>query len=148
MHGRHHAGYALGECGRAETRGAGVARWKRVTDADDEAPPRERLPDGLVGTLDDLDHAELHAVVQYAQQRLAESHHSIAEDVRAEGGEDVVSIDDRGGYALVRKRQSMPDDPDSDAGFSSLYLVTHETDMDGERSLHWSYLGDMDGGGA
>lgn len=105
--------------------------------ADDEEATRDpRLPDGLAERLDALDVAELHAVVDYAEDRIDEERHPIAEDVRAEAGDDVVSIDDQGGYVLVEKRED---------GARSLYLVRHERGMDGETSLDWSFLRDLGG---
>lgn len=100
-----------------------------------------RLPDNLAERLDSLDVAALHAVIDYAEDRIGEERHPIAEDVRAEAGDVVVRIDDYGGYALVEKRT-----PDRDADVTSLYLVRHEREMDGEWSLDWSFLRDLEGG--
>lgn len=112
-----------------------------MTDEDDAAPRDPRLPDDLAERLDSLGVAELHAVVDYAENRLEADRHSIVEDIRAEAGDDVVRIDDQGGYALVEKRNA-----DRDAHVTSLYIVRHERGVDGEVSLDWSFLRDVEGG--
>lgn len=115
-----------------------------MTDRDDDPAPENQLPDAVVETLDGLGRSELHAVAEYAQERLDEMRRPIEEDIRAETGDEIASIDDRGGYALVRKYESSPDESDPNAEITSLYLVTHERVMGGDVSLHWSFLGDVD----
>ena len=120
-------------------------RWCGMTD--DGGIPDPQLPDDLIDRLDSLDVAALHAVVDYAEARLAAERSSIAEDVRAEAGDDVVRIDDQGGYAVVERRRATGADGEAGDGTTSLYLVRHERDLEGNVSLGWSFLRDAEAGG-
>ena len=103
---------------------------------------RQSLPDGLVEALDDLDGPALRAVRAHVEQRLDDLRPTLSEIVRSETGSEVVDITDSGPYALVRKYRS---GGGSGAGQRtlSLYRVAREKRLNGERRLHWSYLGDV-----
>lgn len=101
------------------------------------------LPDALVEILDTLDAPALRDVAAYVDRRIEESHTPLAERVLAAADGDVVDVDDRGSYTLVRKRLSGQAGPGADSGTVALYHVTWETPPDGEETLRWHYLGDV-----
>lgn len=97
----------------------------------------EQLPDQLVEALDALETPGLRAVRAYVDRRLASGQTPPVERVRAEADGEVLDVDDRGVYTLVRKR------PESDRETVSLYRVRLAEPLDGEEALHWSFLGDV-----
>lgn len=113
-----------------------------MTQPDDD--PEDRLPDDLAATIDSLDASAMRAVVEYAEARLDDGPHTLEEDIRTSDVKNVVSIDDRGAYALVKKREPATESDGDSAEITSLYLVRHERHLDGETALNWAYLGDVD----
>jgi len=114
-----------------------------MSDSDDGRPDTDRLPDGLVETLDDLEYRDLRTVYNYVEQRLEEAHPPINEQIREEAEGDVLAIEDEGVYTLVRMRTPDTGDSDGDSQPVSLYHVTQERHPDGEETLRWSFLGDV-----
>ena len=104
---------------------------------------RQNLPDALVEVLDDLDAPALRAVRAHVDQRLDDLRPTLREMIRSETGSEVVDITDSGPYALVRKYRSSGDGSDTGPQPLALYRVTREKRLNGERRLHWSYLGDV-----
>ena len=100
-------------------------------------------PDALVEILDNLDAPTLRTVLTHVEQRLDDLRPTLPEVIRSETGGEIVDITDSGPYTLVRKHP--PSGDSSDAGSQPLFLyrVKREKQLNGERSLHWSYLGDV-----
>lgn len=101
----------------------------------------DEVPAGLVAGLQDLDESELRAVIDYARARIDQLHPTVTDRIEEGPGEELLSVEDRGAYTEVVKRQPCP------AGCSDcphgpyLYHVTEERRSDGTTHLHWSYVG-------
>lgn len=106
---------------------------------DDPTPP-DALPEDLTERLDGLDLPALVAVREYAEDLLAAERPPMTEDVLEAAEGEVLGVDDRGPYALVRKRP--PTEAGGDAPVS-LYHVHRERYPDGEEDLHWSFVGEI-----
>jgi len=104
---------------------------------------RQGLPDALVEILDDLDVSTLHSVRTYLDQRIDDLRSTLPEMIRAETGSEIVDIIDRGPYTLVRKYPTSRDDSDTYPQPLFLYRVRREKRLNGEETLHWSFLGDV-----
>jgi len=63
--------------------------------------------------------------------------------IRSEIEGEIVDITDSGPYTLVRKYPSSRDGSDTGRQPLSLYRVKREKQLNGEETLHWSYLGDV-----
>lgn len=99
------------------------------------------VPEPLAEELASLDDAALRSAVSYGQALLADRSEPTA-GVEAAPGEEIVSIDDRGGYTLVAKRQPCADGCDGCPHGPYLYRVRAEPPTGDEtRTLHWSFLG-------
>ena len=110
----------------------------------DEGPtPPDRLSDDLVERLDALDIPDLEAVLSYVEQRIKSPRAPIEEEIMANTSGEILDVKDYGAYALVRKHLPAPDEPDANTDIVSLYHVSREKHLNGEESLHWSYLGDV-----
>lgn len=109
----------------------------------DGPPVPEQLPDSLIDHLDVLEAPELRAVHAYVERRLEECSTSIAKQILAEAAGEVVDIEDHEAYTLVRMHPPREEESDGDSQVISLYRVRRETQLDGEETLHWSYLGDV-----
>ncbi|WP_408959634.1 hypothetical protein [Natrinema sp. 74] len=114
-----------------------------MSDPVDEQSVPDQLPDSLVKELDTLGSAELRVVHEYVEQRLTESQQPIEEQILEDAEGEVLSIEDRGIYTLVRKRPPSQGDSERETRLVSLYQVTRERHPDGEETLHWSFLGDV-----
>lgn len=100
-------------------------------------------PDMLVETLDDLDAPTLRAVRTYVERRLDDVRPSLRELIRSEAEGEIVDIEDHGAYTLVRKYPPGQRNAEETSQPLSLYRVKREKQLDGEETLHWSYLGDV-----
>lgn len=107
----------------------------------ESAPAPDELPAGLVSEIQELDESELRAVIDYARSRISEIHPSVTDRLEEGPGEELITVENRGSYTEVVKRQSCPDGcPDCPHG-PFLYHVTDEQRPDGTSHLHWSYVG-------
>ena len=104
---------------------------------------RQNLPDALVDVLDDLDAPALRAVRAHVEQRLDDLRPTLREMIRSETENEIVDILDSRPYTLVRKHRSSGGGSGADPQPLALYRVTREKRLNGERRLHWSYLGDV-----
>ena len=104
---------------------------------------RQNLPDALVEVLDDLDAPALRAVRAHVEQRLDDLRPTLREMIRSETDSEIVEIVDSRPYTLVRKYRSSGGGSDTGPQPLALYRVTREKRLNGERRLHWSYLGDV-----
>ena len=104
---------------------------------------RQNLPDALVEVLDDLDAPALRAVRAHVEQRLDDLRPTLREMIRSETDSETVDILDSRPYTLVRKHRSSGGGSDTGPQPLALYRVTREKRLNGERRLHWSYLGDV-----
>ena len=104
---------------------------------------RQDLPDALVEVLDDLDAPALRAVRAHVEQRLDDLRPTLRETIRSETEGEIVEIVDSRPYTLVRKHRSSDGGSDTGPQPLALYRVTREKRLNGERRLHWSYLGDV-----
>ena len=104
---------------------------------------RQNLPDALVEILDDLDISTLRSVRTYLDQRIDDLRPTLPEMIRAETGGEIVDIRDRGPYTLVRKYPTSRDSSDTYPQPLFLYRVKREKRLNGEETLHWSFLGDV-----
>ncbi|MFC7058335.1 hypothetical protein [Halovenus salina] len=107
--------------------------------AEPEAP--SLLSPALVETLDNLDEAELRAVIDYATERQDFLHTAVADNIEPGTGEEIVSIEEQVGYTEVIKREPCDDGCDECPHGPFLYHVREETRPDGDTKLHWHYLG-------
>lgn len=105
--------------------------------------PPDCLPATLVDQLGALAVPELRAARAYIDDRIERRHPPIRERILSEAIGDVVGIEDRGAYALVRKRPPTRDERDGDPQLIALYHVTREKRPSGEETLHWAFLGDL-----
>ena len=104
---------------------------------------RQNLPDALVDVLDDLDAPALRAVRAHVEQRLNDLRPTLRETIRSETDGEPVDIVDSRPYTLVRKYRSSGGGSEAGPQPLALYRVTREKRLNGERRLHWSYLGDV-----
>ena len=104
---------------------------------------RQNLPDALVEILDDLDVSTLRSVRTYLDQRIDDLRPTLPEMIRAEAEGEIVDIRDRGPYTLVRKYPTSRDSSDTYPQPLFLYRVKREKRLNGEETLHWSFLGDV-----
>ena len=104
---------------------------------------RQNLPDALVDVLDDLDAPALRAVRAHVEQRLDDLRPTLRETIRSETEGEPVDIVARRPYTLVRKHRSSGGGSEAGPQPLALYRVTREKRLNGERRLHWSYLGDV-----
>ena len=104
---------------------------------------RQNLPGALVDVLDDLDAPALRAVRAHVEQRLDHLRPTLRETVRSETEGEIVDILDSKPYTLVRKYRSSGGGSEAGPQPLALYRVTREKRLNGERRLHWSYLGDV-----
>lgn len=100
-------------------------------------------PDRLVEILDELDAPTLRGVRSYAEQRLDDLRPPLEELIRSEADGEIVDIDDRGAYTLVRKCPPVGAESETTSRPLHLYRVKREERLDGEETLHWSYLGEV-----
>lgn len=106
---------------------------------------KQEPPDTLVEIIDDLDAPTLRTVRTHVEQRLDGLRPSLQEQIRSEANGEVVDIEDCRSYTLVRKCPPSSGTSKRDSRFLALYRVTRETELNGEESLSWSYLGDVTG---
>ena len=104
---------------------------------------RQNLPGALVEVLDDLDGPALRAVRAHVEQRLDDLRPTLREMIRSETDSEIVEIVDSRPYTLVRKYRSSGGGSEAGPRPLALYRVTREKRLNGERRLHWSYLGDV-----
>ena len=102
---------------------------------------RQDLPDALVEVLDDLDAPALRAVRAHVEQRLDDLRPTLREMIRSETEGETVDIVDRRPYTLVRTHRSWGGGSGTGPQPLALYRVRREKRLNGERRLHWSYLG-------
>lgn len=100
-------------------------------------------PDSLVELLNELDAPTLRAVRTYVDQRLDDLRPFLEEKIRSEANGEVVEILDRGAYTLARKYPPSRSNSGDTSQPLSLYRVKREKQLNGEETLHWSYLGDI-----
>lgn len=110
--------------------------------AEDPTPP-DNLPDALIQAIDSLGRSELKSTLSYIERRIDALRTPIEEEIKATAAGEVLTIENHGAYALVRKHPPNSDGPGVDTDRVSLYHVWREPQMDGTESLHWAYLGDV-----
>lgn len=103
----------------------------------------QKPPDILVEILNDLDAPSLRAVRTYVDQRLEDLRPSLQERIRSEANGEVVDITDCGAYTLVRTYRPSHGNYGRSSRPLSLYRVKRERRLNGEETLHWSFLGDV-----
>lgn len=114
--------------------------------ADAERPVApSTLPDDIVEAIDNLNEAQLRAVIDYAQDRMRFVHPSVTEQIEAREGEEIVRIEERNGYTEVVKRQPCAEGCTNCPHGPYLYHVNEEQRPDGSAHLHWTYLGRIQG---
>lgn len=114
-----------------------------MTSSNDESAPTNQLPDPLVKMINSLEPSQLRTVHQYVEQRLESIHPPIEEQIREEAVGDVLSIETDRIYTLVKMRSPSQGESNADSQPISLYHVTQERHPDGEETLHWSFLGEI-----
>lgn len=114
-----------------------------MSNADDEPTLPEQLSDSLIETLDTLEPSELHAVHEYVEERLESIHPPLEKQIREDATGEVVDIEDKELYTLVRMRTPAQEESEEDSQPISFYHVTRERHPDGEETLHWTFLGDV-----
>lgn len=103
----------------------------------------DELSRDLIEEIDALEAPALRALSSYVDQRLAASHKPIVEQIREEATGEIVDIEDRGPYTLVRMRAASDEDGEKGSQTVSVYHVTQEMQLDGEVALHWSFIGEV-----
>ncbi len=101
----------------------------------------QELPDELIERLDELDERSLWIVSRYVDELLDAHRTPTPEEVRQDAHGEVLDVEDRGAYALVKKR--IPCSSDSDAPRVSMFHVTRERTPSGESNLHWEFMRDV-----
>lgn len=102
---------------------------------------RQKPPDTLIEIFDDLDISTLRSVRSYLDQRIDDLRPTLPEMIRAETESEIVDIRDGRSYTLVRKYPISRDNSDTYPQPLSLYRVKREKRLNGEETLHWSFLG-------
>lgn len=115
-----------------------------MADPTEEPSLPEHVPDGLLERLESLDVSELHAVRTSVEHRIDALRLPIDEEIEDNAAGEIIDIENHGSYALVRKHPPASDGSGVDTDVTSLYHVRRERNMDGETSLHWVYLGDIE----
>lgn len=103
----------------------------------------QKPPDTLFEILDGLDAPTLRTVRTYVDERLDDLRPPLQEQVRSEANEEIVDIKDCGAYTLVSKYSPSQGTAGRSPQPLSLYRVKRERQLNGEETLHWSYLGDV-----
>jgi hypothetical protein len=102
------------------------------------------LPESIAEDLQALDDEALRDVVSYAQQLLRERAPQPSH-IEAAPGEEIISIEEQGGYTLVTKTQKCAEGCEDCPHGPYLYLVREEhSPVDHEPTLHWVFLGRVD----
>lgn len=112
------------------------------TPSDGPTPP-EGLPDDLVEKLQELNDEELRKTIVHAQELLMNGDER-APKIEPQPGEDIIRIDEYGGYTEVVKRVPCWEDCEECPHGPYLYHVREETLPNGERKLKWKFLGQTD----
>lgn len=100
--------------------------------------PPDDVPEEVVRIFDASDGRQLRAVIDYAQ-RLLEAHRSRTDEIEPRDGEELVRVDDHGGYSNVVVER--PDETGEARG-PFAYRVQWEPDVDGgDGHYQWHYLG-------
>lgn len=118
-----------------------------MTAPEDESTPQAMLPEDLLARLEVLDRAELSAVHEYVEARLEAPGDSLKAAIEAEAAGELVDVEVHGSRAVVRQHPPDPEGNGVDTDTVALYHVRREHRPDGEDSLHWVYLGDVQDGG-
>lgn len=105
--------------------------------------PPDNLPDTLIQAIDSLGLPELKSALSYIERRIDALRRPIEEEIEATAAGEVLTIENHGGYALVRKHPPNPDGPGVNTDRVSIYHVRREPQTDGTESLHWAFLGDV-----
>lgn len=109
-----------------------------------EAPTApDRLPDNLIEQIDSLEILELEAVLRYVEQRINPLRKPIEEEIMASDSGEIIDIENNGAYALVWKRIPVVEESSVETDTVSLFHVSREKHPEGEESLHWAYLGNV-----
>lgn len=132
------------ESREVSVRDRGQETKKPMSPPEHELTAREALPADLVETVDELDAPALRHLSGYVNQRLRDSSEPIAEMIREEAGGEILDIDDRGTYTLVRKRPQSRDASEAGSQPVSVYHVRRKRRPDGGETLQWSFIGDID----
>lgn len=103
----------------------------------------ETLPSDLIEWLDSLEPPVLQDVLNYAEQRLADNRTPLPQQIRSEAAGKIVDIKGCEAYTLVRKYPPAESDSKKASQPLLLYRVKREKRLDGEETLHWSYLGEV-----
>jgi hypothetical protein len=109
--------------------------------ADDQPDPPSILPSEVVDVIDDLDEAELRAVLDYVHDRQEYVQTAVADKIEPAPGEEIVRIEERPGHTEVVKREPCGEDCEECPHGPFLYHVREEVRPDGETHLQWHYLG-------
>lgn len=101
----------------------------------DPTPP-DAVPSSVATELSQLDDESLRAVLDYGQILL---------NTRIEAGpnEEIVSVEDHGTHTTVIKREDCADGCDDCPHGPYLYHIRSEEHVNGEKSLHWVYIGEV-----
>ena len=106
--------------------------------SEEEPTVPRTLPDELVESVDGLDAPVLRELSAYVERRLAVMSEPLPEMIREEASGEILDIEDRGAYTLVRKRSPTGEDPRP----ISVYHVSRQIPTD-DVTLHWSFIGDV-----
>lgn len=107
------------------------------------AAAREGLPDTLFDVLERLSVPELRAVRAVVDRRIEQQRPPIEDLIRAEAAGEVVDIEDRGLYAIVRMIRPRSENADAESRPESVYRVRRERRPTGDETLRWSFMDDV-----
>ncbi|MFC7071634.1 hypothetical protein ACFQJ7_09300 [Halovenus rubra] len=108
---------------------------------DDKPEPPSMLPSTVVEAVDDLNEAELRAIIDYVHDRQEFLHTAVADQIEAAPGEEIIRIEERPGHTKVLKREPCGEKCQDCPHGPYLYHVREEARPDGETHLQWHYLG-------
>ena len=103
---------------------------------------RQKLLDALVEILDDLDASARRSVRTRPDRRIDDSRPTLPGMVRAETEGETVDVTDRGPYTLASEYSTFRDSSATCPQSLSPYRVRREKRLNGDGTLHGSFLGD------
>lgn len=114
-----------------------------MTNSESDPEPPEGIPSDAKSWLDSLDPERLRDLLSYLEQRLDSLRTPIEEMIQERAAGEVRSIDSQGAYAHVTMHPPTADGEEVERDILSIYHVSREEHADGEETLHWAYLGDV-----
>lgn len=115
-----------------------------MTDEGSSSTEPVDVPDVITERLGELSDGQLRQTREYIQGLLA-SQRAVSTQIEADDGdEEIVRVTEHDGYTAVVKRQSCATGCEDCPHGPYLYHVRRERGLEGNESLHWSYIGPVE----